>query len=257
MAGKRRPAAFPYDRTLMQAFEVWINPEVERRRAEGRVAVGFVVNAAQIVMNVGKQPVVRLNDEVKLVVKVPPLAKPYRFGDLVKWSEVTEIALGPDDVNAGHMTVIRNGGEWLLAFDFRYNAEKANDCLDVAKEFLETAKQALEHGRLRPFAENLFGAAELAVKAKLLTMPDEEILKTKKHGLVAGKYNRWVKHGNARSENAKLLNRLGNMRSSARYLDGSFALATKDAQEMLAQAEKLFEDATARVPARRRRPERP
>jgi uncharacterized protein (UPF0332 family) len=246
----------PWGRTLEHAFEIWINPEVERRRGHGRLPAGFVVLAAQVVMNVGKAPVVRLNEEVRLVVKVPSPEEPFKVGDAVpiNWDEVAEVHLGPDDENAGHMTLIRDRNRWLLSFDFRYNAERANDCLDAAREFLGAARDSLQANRLRVFAETLFGATELAVKAKLLTMPDPEILKTKKHGMVAGKYNRWANLGNADVENAKLLNRLSNMRSLARYVGGPFSLTSGEAANMLAQAEKLLDEAEARVPARRRWP---
>lgn len=56
-------------RLLQQAFDIWINPELARRRAEGTLADDFVLDAAQIIMNLGSGPIVRLNREIKGVLK--------------------------------------------------------------------------------------------------------------------------------------------------------------------------------------------
>lgn len=243
-------------RVIEQIFSIWITPEVERRKSEGRLAKDFVLWAAQVVFNVGQKPMVRLNEEIKalLTVKVDRVVQP---GDPVVWSDLNDIhdiQLSAADPNAGHITIVKSGRGWQSVFDSRYNAERANECLDAAQEFFSTASEALQAGRLRAFAENLFGATELAVKAKLLTVPDEQILKSRKHGIIAGKYNRWVKWGNTARENAKLLKRLMDLRSHARYVDGEFTLEADEAGEMLNQAEKLLEEAASRIPPRRRAP---
>lgn len=54
---------------LGQALELWINPEIERRMAEGRVPEDFALVAAQIVFEVGHTTAVRLNEEVRAVAR--------------------------------------------------------------------------------------------------------------------------------------------------------------------------------------------
>ena len=51
------------ERLLKQALDLWINPEIERRRKDGRIPRGFAIKAAQVIMNVGKPLEVRLNEE--------------------------------------------------------------------------------------------------------------------------------------------------------------------------------------------------
>jgi hypothetical protein len=239
--------------TVRHAFEIWFDPEVERRRVAGQLGQDFQVWAAQAVMNVGQPTVVRLNEEIKALLKVK-LDRDVTKGDPALWSDLKDIQdleLGSTDANAGHLTVIRSGPGWFLAFDFRYNANRANDLLDAAREFAKTAEEAWLAERLRAFAENLFAAVELAVKATLLTLPDEDLLKTKRHGVISGKYNRWAKVGNAEKAHAKLLNRLAELRDAARYVSRPFTLSPDEGNGMLEGARSILADAELRIPARR------
>ena len=55
-------------RTLHETFRLWIDPEIERRKAEGALPRGFQLQAAQVILNVGEPTTVRLNEEVRAVM---------------------------------------------------------------------------------------------------------------------------------------------------------------------------------------------
>ena len=51
---------------MQQAFDLWINPEIERRREAGRLPDDFVLRAAQVIMSLdANAPEVRSNEELK------------------------------------------------------------------------------------------------------------------------------------------------------------------------------------------------
>ena len=124
MTDDREPDANGYDRTIRQAFELWIEPEMNRRRQAGTIGAAFQLNMAQVVFDpTGGGPSVRLNEEVKGVLSVET-ARPIEKGELVKMSDIAEIrthSLTDDDPDAGHFTIIRFKDIWFLSFDFRYN----------------------------------------------------------------------------------------------------------------------------------------
>ena len=78
-------------------------------------------------------------------------------------------------------------------------------------------------------------------------MHDSEALKSKRHGQVSAKYNLWGRLGNIDAQYTKLLNRLQNLRNSARYLEGDLALASSEAKDMLTVAESMVKDLDARI----------
>ena len=55
---------------MEQVLELWINPEIERRREAGSLPDDFVVTRAQIIMNLAADaPEVRFNKEIKAVAQ--------------------------------------------------------------------------------------------------------------------------------------------------------------------------------------------
>ena len=237
---------------LRQALELWINPEIERRMADRRVSERFELVAAQIVFEVGQTPAVRLNEEVRAVARFiagRALAKgePVMVDDL---AGLEGVELTDEDPNAGHLTVLRVRDGWGVAFDFRYNAERIAAHRQTAREFLDTARFALEGDRLAAFNENLYAAVELMAKGSLLTSPDEVLLKVRKHGYVAAQYNLHRKLGNVDPRFATLLNDLLARRKSARYAEDELRVDSGDARDELAVAEEMYEDLVARTPTR-------
>lgn len=243
----------PYLPAMQQAFDLWINPEIERRRQAGRLPDGFTLYAAQVVMDLDTAaPTVRLNEEIKVVLKVRT-TRPIKKGERVAakdFSDIEDVELTDLDPNAVHLTMVLHNGVWVLKFDFRYNAARVRETIDTAREFLDCATFSLEKGNFRSFVENLFGSAELMAKGLLLMHPDKSILAGKKHKLIASKFNRWGKLGNTDPRYVQLLNQLFALRPRARYLQKSLALKMDQAKPMLAVAEHMFETLNGTAPRR-------
>jgi hypothetical protein len=90
------------DRTLQHVFELWLTPEVERRRSTGQLPPNFQVWRAQIVFEVDAPVRVRLNDEVRSVMTARAtraITKGEAIG-INDFSEVVSIELTDSDPNA-------------------------------------------------------------------------------------------------------------------------------------------------------------
>jgi hypothetical protein len=81
-------------------------------------------------------------------------------------------------------------------------------------------------------------------------LPDEKILSSKRHDYVASHYNRWGKLGNTDPRYVGLLNQLGRLRSSARYVSGDVTLSVSEMNDMLAVAEEMFSKLSVQAPTR-------
>jgi hypothetical protein len=182
----------PYAATMRQAFELWLNPEIEHRRQTGRLPNGFSLYAAQVIMDMDTDaPTVRLNEEIKAVFHAR-LKRSVKKGEVVRendFDEIEDLELTDLDPNAAHLTIILHKGFWVLKFDFRYNAARIRETIAAAREFLDAATFCLDKGNLRALVENLFGATELMAKGLLLMNPDGTILAGKSHGIIATKFN--------------------------------------------------------------------
>ncbi len=141
-------------------------------------------------------------------------------------------------------------GRWIISFDFRYNAARVASMVGAAREFLDVASSALKENRMRPFVDNLFSATELMAKGHLLLSPDEALLKSKKHTIVSARFNQERNLGNVEPRYVDLLNRLQDLRGSARYLDKDFTLTEEEAKNMIGTAEDMFETVRESVPER-------
>jgi hypothetical protein len=241
------------ERLLKQAFELWIEPEMARRREAGRIDANFQLLAAQVIFNADTDaPEIRLNEEVKAVLEVR-VNRAIEAGELITWADVSELArirLTDEDPNAGHLTLVLKPEGWWIAFDFRYNAERIAQTLQAAQEFLDSAASSLERGHHRAFVDGLFSATELLARGVLLTVPDKSSLSSRKHTFVATRYNLWGRLGNVPRPYVDLLNALSRLRPKARYLDASFALDPATSQSMLATAREMLEFTTAQSPKR-------
>ena len=239
------------DAFVQQMVSLWINPEIERRKMTNLLPEGFTYYAAQVIMNHDAPTQVRFNEEVHALVK-GKYEGPSTRGDKIdldQFEDIKEIDLTEADANAGHITILAHRGQWIIRFDFRYNAARSRQHLAAAREFIDAAASSLERGHLRPLADNLFSAVELLAKATLL-LHDHDMLITKKHGMVQAKYNLWGKLGNTDSRYTKLLNRLADLRSSSRYLNKELNLTPNEATDMLIIAENMFIDVDSIVPKR-------
>ena len=238
---------------LQNTIEVWVTPEVVRRVAEGRLPHTFDLTAAQVVFNVGAPVVVRLNAEVRGLMKATA-ARDLEAGEVVLGHDIADIEsmeLLPDsDPNAAHVTIIRIRDKWWVWFDRRYNAERTAQLRTRAREFLDTAASALDRGALAPFAENLWAAVELLAKAWLMYGPDEALLNAKTHRYIVGRYNLSRKDGAVDPRFASLLNELTQMRDAARYAARPLTVSPDTAREMVRTAEDMYQHVEALAPTR-------
>jgi uncharacterized protein (UPF0332 family) len=239
---------------LQQAFQVFFNPEIERRREAGLIDTSFGISVAQVVFNEDERWEVRFNDEVDGHIEaVAPVE--IDAGQEVLMSmigEITAFDLTEDDPNAAHITVFYRGERdgWLVISDLRFNATLAGDHIDAAREFFEVAAKALEANALRAFSENLLAATELAAKAALLSVPVDGTRRAKSHRFIQSAYNRHASLGNAEPRYVRVFNQLRGLRRKARYLQGVFDLRPDDAAEMLAVAREMLADVDEHLPTR-------
>ena len=236
---------------LQQAFDLWLIPEIERRRQAGAIAEDWTLERAQVIFGNGDEPpAVRLNGEVKGTAIVTA-ARAIEKGEMITLDDsgISDLVRDPEDEDMGHLTILPSpGGGWFISFDFRRNASTMRALADRADGFLATARAALVAGHLAPTAENLFAAVELLAKALLIWIPDESLLRSRTHQTVHRRFNSERRMGNVDPRFADLLNRLRDVRGSARYLRGDLLLDAREAEEMIAVAEEMLEAARAAIP---------
>jgi len=208
-------------RLFQQTMDVWILPEIDKRRHEKRLPDNFNLNRAQIIFSLDRGwTKVRLNEEVKAIAEVKVRVSMNKDEPIYEHEvdDIKSIKLTDQDPNSAHITLMLFRNMWVIAFDFRYNKKRIKNHIEAAKEFLESAKDDLSENRLRPFFENSFACAELAAKAILLQLPDRTILHGKDHDSRIGKFRKWADLGNVKTEYSTMLSKLESLRSSARYL---------------------------------------
>ncbi len=237
------------DNFFKHIAELYIDPEIKRRRDANLLSSDFVLYAVQVIMNHDAPNEVRLNDEVSAHV-VGSFAKPVSDGEQVSIDDLESIAdvhLTDRDPNAGNVTLLVHRGRWVGRFDFRYNATRTRGHMDAAREFLDSAQDALQKEHLRSVVDNLFSATELMAKG-LLLMHDDAMLSGKSHGIVHSRFNQWGHLGNTDPRYTALLNKLASLRGPSRYLDKAFQLKPDEAKEMVDVAESMFHDSQKRIP---------
>lgn len=238
---------------VRQAFEFWINPEIERRRAAGALRDDFSLSAAQVIFDSDAEaPEVRLNEEIKAALLVTA-KKDVAEGQEITADDITSyegVLLTDDDPNAGHITIFPHEGNWGLAFDFRRNAARIAKHVDGSRQFLDTAAWARQEGKPAPFVDNLFSATELMATGFLIWMPDKSLLEGKSHGRIHDRFNYERKMNNIDPRFAQLLNHLAALRRPARYLARELTLGDEEMDEMLAVAEAMHAALDASRPRR-------
>ena len=244
-----------WSNVLESTMRLFVEPEVNRRLQAGQIDQTWRLFAAQVIMNVGEPPQVRLNDEVTAVFKgTLPGATPDSIGKTVSLSSlenIVDVQLTADDTNAGHITLLLHRGTWFISFDLRYNRARIVEYLTTVDEFMAAARDALEQKRLRVFVDNLLAAVEHLARSLLLIHPDEDLLKKgSSHNLVQTRFNQHSRFGNVDARYSELLNRLWDLRKPARYMTRHFALGPEEAAELLATAEDMRRAAEEQLPPR-------
>ncbi|MBC7227612.1 MAG: HEPN domain-containing protein [Thermoflexales bacterium] len=139
--------------------------------------------------------------------------------------------------------------DYFLYNVFRYgvevysmDAEKikrvmAADLARLAEEYLESAREVLERGRLRLAIDAAYNAAELAAKALILMKQDDV---PGSHGGIVSLFGAlYVKTGEVDAELGRRLNRALHLRNEARYRPGA-RLTEEDAGEVIRLADALL-----------------
>tara|TARA_Y100000310_G_C20699915_1_gene828764 strand:- start:6854 stop:7588 length:735 start_codon:yes stop_codon:yes gene_type:complete len=206
---------------FQQVIDLWIKPEIEKRKTLNRLPKNFKLKSAQIVFSLDRNwNEVRLNDEIKAIAKCKINCSKKKGESIyekdIDWIE--SISLTDKDPNCAHITLFLFKNNWVVSFDFRYNKKRIKEHIEASKEFFESAKDNLTKKRLRPFFENSFASAELSAKAVLLQLPDKNVIYGKDHYSRIQKYKNWADLGNVKVEYSEVLEKLNRLRDSARYL---------------------------------------
>jgi len=238
-----------------QLMEHWIVPVIKIRQKNNELHTPVNIEMAQIIFCPDKdEPIVNINDEVKIIAKVKLNNEEQQAGTEVCSNEIENfIALKLNEEkfpNCGHATFILHEGRMLLDFDLTKYRSLAKKHLDVAKEFLFSSAHALNQQHLTSFIDTLFSASELIAKSILLKSADAEFAKKTNHRAIHCKYNQHAKRGNVDSDFAKTHNMLSKLRDSARYLNKNSSTNTDEAEEYLKTIETAYEHAVNLVTSR-------
>lgn len=227
---------------LQEAFDLWINPEIEKRRATGSLPVGFQLVAAQHIQRPDGENITRLNDEVRGMMKVGPIPGA-KIGDEVYYDQLKRIEcfdLDDEDLDSGHLTVIRVDSSWFISFNFLNQRARCRNLLEKSRQFLEAAKRAVELNYPAVAVDNLFSACELISKAELVSS-HVLAMEVRTHSAIARSLNHWRKMGNIESAFVDIFNQLGQLRPRYRY-DTVFsdpAPVTNDSLELVGEMIEL------------------
>lgn len=195
-----------------QVFDLWVLPELQRRNSD---LAREDVQRAVIEMHPGREPIILLNDEAKIVVAA--LSKRQIDGGEMVGDEDVDFStiehLWPSDVdpNSGWVCFLRIAGSEYVAFDFRYNRERAVKLLTKAQAFLSAAESA----PISVAIDNLHSAAELTVQAQMLSQAEDE----HRHDVRRKWLREWTNLDNAPKEHSHVLDNLADLRRAARYGD--------------------------------------
>ena len=240
-------------RAVEQFMELFVTPEVKRRQDNGELDRPLDLRGAQIIFFPDdRKPQVRINSEV--VALAMPKWKPglsKEEGEPVYEHEsegIEDVWLGEeDDPNCGHVTLLRIGGRWSLAFDFRYNKVLSKQHIETAEQFYEAAEFSFKQRNWSAFIDNLFSAAELSAKSILLSEPDPTFREKATHKTIKSRYNRWHQLGNLDTTHRETFNELSDLRGGARYLKGNISITEAKAEELLSTVRGMIEDAALRA----------
>ena len=205
-------------RILEQAFELWIDPEVQRRRELGVLPEQFELIAAQQLQWPDGRVTVRLNDEVqgKGMLRAP---REVQAGEVLYRSDLDHLEafdLHDDELDCGHWTVLRGEKGWFIGFNFLSHRARCADLLSKARQFLLAAREAFARAQAPVVVDTLFSACELVSKAELVASRQIK-MDSSGHGSISSKINLWRKHGNVDAAFVDLFNSMGRLRSRYRY----------------------------------------
>lgn len=233
------------DKVFQQVMEIWIGPEIERRKKLGKIDENFVLSKAQVVFSLTGGNTMRINDEVKAIIEAKAnrdvkKGEPLYERDI---SSIENIKLTEQDSNSAHITLLYFKNNWIVAFDARYNKEKIGTLIKRSKEYYESAKDDLKGKRLRPFYENCWNSAELSAVCHSLCTGG----KNERHGKNIMNFTGWCELGNVDPKYAEVLAQLNRLRAlkyshSMEPENEDHTKFLTSVKEMIVEAEKLIKD---------------
>ena len=229
-------------RIIEQAFTNWINPELERRKAKGQLPNGLKLRAAQVIFSVDGSKIVRVNGEVKVLMEAKVNRK-IEKGEPVLDKDVdliSSIKLLENEMDFGHITIIRLSKGWFVGFNFEYNVSTAKAFYDMSIDFMKSAHRDLTQKNYRPFIESLFVASENLSKARISLLPDKDIRKKRiNHKIIKKKIELYsLTDKNIKSNHSNTFISLLKLRDQARY-DPSFTMTDEKAKNLFESMKKL------------------
>lgn len=230
------------ERLLAQAFELWFNPEMERRATAGLLGDDFALYAAQVLFPPEGDNRIRLNDEITGVMVVAAHRAVER-GEHVTLSDLAGVQryeLDDTDLDCGHLTIIQRGKSWMIDFDFLSGRAKAADILRLADQYHAAAIVCVQRALDGPAVDNLFSACELAAKAELI-LHRSSAVKAKTHDPLKSAINAWGKLGNIDPAFVSIFNALGQQRADARYNGADAAKGLMPTLESIAIVKAVIE----------------
>ena len=224
-------------RTFDQMFDLYVRPELDRRRAAGTLVEPFELVGFQVLLSGGKEeagPAVRLNTEVRAMARMSlPATHDFRVGDDFHPGADTKIEavhlLDEEEGKFAHFTALRIYSKWYYTFDFRYQKNTARDHCAAAEEFLAAAEHAHAGGHIRAFLENAHSCVELLVKVDLFLI--NQVFEGQMHHKVLRSKAAAFVHLEDRNA---LLERLADLRLPGRYLVGNLKVETDEINEIRA-----------------------
>ncbi|HEX8177783.1 MAG TPA: hypothetical protein VF543_22030 [Pyrinomonadaceae bacterium] len=145
---------------IENVVEQYVRPELRRRAAED-IGINESFWAAQVIFNSGL-PVVRLNSEVRLQVKLSESEVWQDYVELRRNGPVrgAQVSLYPDEIGIRHITIchIGEGDEWKILFDAIGTQELIDDAPALGTVFRSPDASIPPLEKLRIRTEQLFNA---------------------------------------------------------------------------------------------------
>jgi hypothetical protein len=236
-------------RALESMWSAFWEPELSRR---GGVEVTGPLYAALAVMRPGEPVEIRLNDEVNVVARARE-GSSVRVGDVVTATNLDGVdafePLGVDPDAGWVVWLVLPDGRQYMRFDFLRNRRRSRRLLDLARDFLLTAHEAVAVGRLGPALENAWAATELVVKARSYSFATDGAgggSGRNKHSARQHWTKVQVGLGNTTPDAHDTLQALNCHRSAARYGEGDIP-DSGVVRPLVASVEALLDDADLRI----------
>ncbi len=225
-------------RVFDQVMNIWVIPEIERRKKKGILENDFEIKKVQVIFTIGKLPEIKFNENVGITARVK-VNRDIIKGEDVKYSDVDKFEKFIVDYppNSGHITLFKLLDHWIIIFDARYNKEKIEELIERSKEFCESAKEDLKENRLRPFYENCWNSAELSAVCHSLCIGG----KIEGHGKNIKNFVKWSELENVDKKHAEILPQLNDLRK-LKY-DSSIDFKNKDHKEFLKVVKEMIKEA--------------